>query len=90
MARSQVIDVSTIESDTVVFGATVSLIDTESEKEVTYQLVGDIESDTSKGKVSISSPIARALLGKEEGDSVVVKAPKGDLEYEIQSISYED
>ena len=72
----------------VVFSATVDLIDEETGKEVTYQIVGEDEADISKGMVSITSPIARALIGKEEGDIAEVQAPGGIKEYEIISVRY--
>lgn len=88
LARAHVIDPASIKSDKVVFGATVTLIDLDSGTEVTYQIVGVDEADIDHGKVSITSPIARALIGKEEGDVVVVRAPGGEREYEIQEIRY--
>lgn len=88
LARSQVIDPATIESDKVVFGARVTLIDAETEKEVTYQIVGEDEADIEAGKVSVTSPIARSMIGKEEGDIAIVRAPGGEREYEIQAIEY--
>ena len=72
----------------MVFGATVDLLDEETEKEVTYQIVGDLEADIAKSRISISSPIARALIGKEEGDVAVVIAPGGEKEYEILAVRY--
>jgi len=88
VANSRVIDVSAIKSETVVFGATVTLNDVENDTIVTYQIVGQSESDTKGGKVSYDSPLGRALIGKEEGDTVLVRAPKGDIEYEIESLEY--
>lgn len=88
LARAQVIDPSLIKATTVVFGATVVLLDSESNKEMTYQIVGVDEADIKNGKVGITSPIARALIGKSEGDEVVVNAPKGPVPYEIIKISY--
>ena len=72
----------------VVFGATVTLINVASSEEVCYQIVGDLEADISEGLISISSPIARALIGKEEGDVAVVRAPGGEIEYEIAAVDY--
>jgi transcription elongation factor GreA len=89
LARAQVIDVSTIKSEKVVFGATVVLQDQEEGKKVTYQIVGVDEADIKNGKVGITSPIARALIGKAEGDEVVVHAPKGQIHYDILEIRYE-
>lgn len=72
----------------VVFGATVTVIDVESEEEATYQIVGRHEADLEHGLISVQSPIAQALIGKTEGDDVTVKAPKGDREFEIEKIEY--
>ncbi len=88
LARSQVIDPASIDSDRIVFGAKVELVDAETEKTVVYQIVGEDEADLAVGKISITSPIARALIGKEEGDEVVVRAPGGEREYEIIKVSY--
>lgn len=88
VAGSKVIDVESTDSDTIVFGATVTLINVDKDEEVTYQIVGEHESDMSKGKISFTSPLGKALLGKEEGDTVVVKAPKGEVEYEVDSFEY--
>lgn len=89
LSNAQIIDVTTLNAGgKVVFGATVDLIDEESGAEVTYQIVGDLEADIKQGKISVSSPIARALIGKEEGDVAVVKAPGGEREYEIVAVRY--
>ena len=88
IANSNVIDPSSLNSEKIVFGATVTLVEVESGNEVTYQLVGKDESDKSKGKISYTSPIGKALIGKEEGDTVIVKAPKGDVEYEVDSFEF--
>ena len=89
LSNAQIIDISKInQSGRVVFGCTVDLIDVESEEAVTYQLVGDIEADINKNRIAISSPIARALIGKEEGEDVEVQAPGGTREYEITAIHY--
>ncbi len=88
LARAHVIDPSTITAEKIVFGATVELIDMNEGTEITYQIVGIDEADIEKGKVSITSPIARSLIGKEEGDVAVVQAPGGEREYEVQSIDY--
>ena len=85
---SRIIDVSTIKSEKVVFGATVKLIDVEKGISVTYQIVGNNEADTQKGKISYTSPLGKALIGKEAGDTVIVRAPKGDIEYEIESFEF--
>ena len=87
LARAEVIDVAAIESEKIVFGATVTLIDEDDNKK-TYQIVGEPESNIEQGKLSIKAPIARALLGKMEGDEAIVKSPKGDIVYEIVSIEY--
>jgi len=88
LARANVIDPATIKSDRIVFGATVELIDVNKGTEVTYQIVGVDEADIEQGMVSITSPIARAMIGKEAGDVAVVQAPGGEREFEIQSIEY--
>ena len=83
-----VIDIGKRAGDKIVFGATVELYDVSAEKEVTYQIVGELEADIKHNLISITSPIARALIGKSAGDEVTVKAPAGDREYEIVSVSY--
>jgi transcription elongation factor GreA len=88
LARAHVIDPTTIKTSRVVFGATVMLIDLEKGSELTYQIVGIDEADVASGKISITSPIARALIGREQGDVVTVQAPGGEHEYEIQDIQY--
>ena len=88
LTRADVIDVAKMSGDTVKFGATVRLEDEESGEEKHYQIVGDQEADVASGKISISSPIARALIGKEEGDTVEVRAPKGNRTYEILKVQY--
>lgn len=89
LAEAQVIDVSLIESaDRIVFGATIKLLNLENEIEVTYQIVGEEEADINLGLISVSSPIARALIGKELNDEVQVHAPGGVIEYEILDIQY--
>jgi transcription elongation factor GreA len=89
LARAQVIDPLTIKSDKVVFGATVVLEEQESSKRVTYKIVGVDEADIKSGKVGITSPIARALITKTEGEEVVVHAPKGQIRYDIIKVYYE-
>jgi transcription elongation factor GreA len=89
LARSQVIDPSKLKSDKVVFGATVVLEDTSTEKQVKYQIVGVDEADAAKGLISIASPIARALIGKKEGDAITVNAPGGDREFELVKFYFE-
>ncbi|TMS58607.1 transcription elongation factor GreA [Imbroritus primus] len=89
LSAAQVIDPSQLDTDgRIVFGATVELEDLESGKAVTYQIVGDDEADLESGKISVSSPIARALIGKFEGDVATVVAPAGDREYEVLAVKY--
>lgn len=88
LARAKVVDPKSLNSENIVFGATVTVFDIGKDKTVTYQIVGDDEADLSKGKISFSSPLGRALIGREEGDTVTVRAPKGELEYEIESFEY--
>jgi len=89
LSHAQLIDVSTLNAGSrVVFGATVELADCDSGDEVTYQIVGDLEADIKKGLVSVSSPLARALIGKHEGDSVTIQAPAGDRDYDIVAVRY--
>ena len=88
LALADVIDISKLSGTTVKFGATVTYIDEATEEEKTYQVVGDPEADASGGRISISSPIARAMIGKEEGDSFEVSAPGGARSYEILKIKY--
>jgi len=89
LANAQVIDPSTIDAGgRVVFGATVELVDGDSDERVVYQIVGDDEADIKQGKISVSSPIARALIGKSEGDTAEVLAPGGTRSYEILGVRY--
>jgi transcription elongation factor GreA len=88
ISRADVIDVSKLSGNTVKFGATVTLIDEDTETEKRYQIVGDTEADVKAGKVSISSPISRALIGKKVGDTVEVNTPGGGKSYEIVTIVY--
>ena len=89
LSNSQVIDVSKIEpTGRVIFGTTVTLINLETDATVTYQIVGEDEADVSSGKISVISPIARAMMGKEEGEEIVLKAPAGDIEYEIDTVKH--
>ena len=83
IATSEVVNPTNIQSDRVVFGATVVLMDLGEESEVTYQIVGIDEADVKGGKISIMSPLARALIGKRPKDQVVVQSPKGEKEYEL-------
>ncbi len=89
LSNAQVIDVTKLDANgKVVFGATVKIEDIDSEKQVVYQIVGEDEASIKEGRISIGSPIARALIGKEAGDVVTVKAPAGNIEYEIISVEY--
>ena len=88
LARAEVIDVSKLSGDTITFGATVTLVDEDTEKKAVYQIVGDVEADIKKGKISISSPLARALIGKKKGASVEVNTPGGGKAYEITKIEW--
>ncbi len=88
LALAEIIDVSKISGTTVKFGATVKIVDEDTEKKVTYAIVGDAEADASKGRISISSPIARAMIGKSKGDSFEVSAPGGSKSYEILELKY--
>lgn len=85
---AEVIDTATLKGDNVVFGATVVLMDEDTEAEQTYQIVGQYEADLEHGLISIQSPMARALIGKAVGDSVEVKSPKGTKSYEILNVEY--
>jgi len=89
LADAQIIDVTSLNTDgAVVFGATIGLMNLANDEEVTYQIVGEMEADIEKMLISITSPIARALIGKEVGDVVEVKAPGGTVEYEILEVRY--
>lgn len=89
LAQAELIDTSALRGDgKVMFGATVELFHLEASEEVTYQIVGEMEADINDGLISISSPIARALIGKAEGDVVTVAAPAGEIEYEILAVKY--
>ena len=89
LALSQVIDPASISQDKIAFGATVKLLDVDTDEEKKYMLVGPDESDIKQGRISIQSPIARSLIGKEEGDVVIVQAPAKTIEYEILEIRFE-
>jgi len=85
-----VIDVASLNAGSrIVFGATVELADAESGEETKYQIVGDLEADIKQGLIAISSPVARALIGKHEGDVITIQAPAGQREYEIVAVRYE-
>ncbi|MFT6201304.1 MAG: transcription elongation factor GreA [Candidatus Endobugula sp.] len=89
LANAQVIDVTAIPyTGRVIFGVTVALLNLHTDEKVTYQIVGDDEADVKKSKISVNSPIARGLIGKSEGDDVVIKTPSGEVEYEIGSVKH--
>ena len=88
IANSEIIDVTTMKSDKIRFGATVTYENSETEEETTWKIVGEEEADFKQQKISIKSPIAKALLGKEEGDDVLIHVPKGKIEVEITDIKY--
>lgn len=91
ISNAQIIDVAALDAaPRVVFGATVELYDEDTEQEVTYHIVGDLEADIKKGRIAVSSPIARALIGKNEGDSFEFTAPNGVKSYEIIAVRYGD
>jgi len=86
--RAQVIDTSKLTGKSVVFGATVTIVDEDTDEEKSWQIVGDYEADVRSGKISISSPIARAMIGKSQGDSIEVAAPGGSRAYEIVRVEF--
>jgi transcription elongation factor GreA len=88
ISRAEVIDVSKLSGKTVKFGAKVSLIDEDTEKKLIYQIVGQDEADVKRGRIAITSPLARALIGKTVGDSVEVNTPKGEKAYEITRVRF--
>jgi len=88
IANSEVVDPSTIESDTILFGATVHLEDLDIEKKITYQIVGEDEADVKQNKISVFSPLSRALIGKKVGSAIELKTPKGEREFEVLKIEY--
>jgi transcription elongation factor GreA len=89
LADSEIIDVTKIpNTGKVIFGVTVKLYNLDNEQSVTYQIVGEDEADVKNAKISVSSPVARAMMGKREGDEVVVKAPGGDVSYEIEKVEH--
>jgi transcription elongation factor GreA len=91
LSHADVIDVSKLDAgDRIVFGARVTVADVETDEERRYQIVGDLEADIKLGLIAISSPVARALIGKHEGDSVTIEAPGGTREYEVVEVSYRD
>ena len=89
LAEARVIDVKNMPcTGRVIFGVTVTLVNCETEEQVRYRIVGEDEADVKQGMISVTSPISRALIGKEEGDIVVVRAPGGDVEYEIDKVEH--
>jgi transcription elongation factor GreA len=89
LSHAQIIDVATLNAGSkVVFGATVELADVDTDEKRSFQIVGDLEADIKQGLIAISSPVARALIGKHEGDAVTIEAPGGTREYEIMSVRY--
>ena len=89
ISHAQIIDIEKLNpGERVVFGATVTLSDEETAEEITYQIVGDVEADIKHNRIAVSSPISRALIGREVGEVVVVRAPAGDREYEIIDVEY--
>jgi len=88
ISRADVIDIKSLSADTVKFGATIELMDEDTEEAITYQIVGEYEADIKVNKISITAPIARALIGKKVGDSIEVKTPKGGKSYEVLKIKY--
>jgi transcription elongation factor GreA len=88
ISRAEVIDISKLSGETVTFGAKVTLVDEDSDEQAAYQIVGEFEADVKKGKISVSSPIARAIIGKKKGDSVEVTTPGGGKSYEILKVKW--
>lgn len=88
LSRADIIDISRLSGDTVKFGATVTIVDEDTEEEVKYQIVGDFEADVRSGRVSINSPLARAMIGKRAGDTVEVNTPRGAKSYEILGVAF--
>ena len=88
LARADIINISKLSGDTIKFGATVTLIDEDTEKKAVWQIVGEVEADAKKGRISITSPLARALIGKKKGTTVEVMAPGGPKAYEITKVEW--
>jgi transcription elongation factor GreA len=89
LSNAQIIDITRItQNDRVVFGCTVELLDMATDAQVVYQIVGDIEADINENRIAISSPIARALIGREAGEDIIVEAPSGNMEYAITAIHF--
>ncbi|GHS89663.1 transcription elongation factor GreA [Campylobacterota bacterium] len=90
VSRAQVIDPSKLPHKRISFGSTVTLLDLETNEEIVYTIVGSVESDAAKGLISIGSPLARVLIGKEDGEDIIAELPNGIKEYEIKSIGYKE
>ncbi len=88
LSRAEIIDITKLSGDTVMFGARVTLIDEETDGKTSYQIVGEFEADVKKGKISVASPMARAIIGKKLGDSVEVNTPGGGKSYEIAKVAW--
>ena len=88
LARADVIDITKLSGDTIKFGATVTLVDEDTEKKQVWQIVGEVEADAKKGRISVTSPLARALIGKKKGSSVEVNAPGGAKAYEVTKVEW--
>jgi transcription elongation factor GreA len=88
MSRAEIVDTSKLSGSSIKFGATVTLVDEDTDEKVKYKIVGDLEADVKSGKISISSPIARALIGKSKGDTAEVSTPKGARSYEVLKIEW--
>ena len=88
LSRAKVIDVNLLNTEKIVFGATVKIFDNQKEIELTYQIVGEDEASHDPNKISFNSPLGRALIGREAGDEIIVKAPKGELTYEVLTLKY--
>lgn len=89
LSQAQIIDLSTVDSaGKIIFGATIAILDLESDEEISYQIVGDDEADVKLGKISVNTPVARSLIGKKCGDVVEVRVPNGVKEYEIMAVSF--
>ncbi len=89
LGNAQIIDIASLpQTGKIIFGTTVTIVNLDTEQKVRYQIVGDDEADVKQNKISVNSPIARALIGKTEGDDAVVKAPSGEIDYEISRVEY--
>ena len=88
LARAEVIDVASLSGKDVKFGATVSLLDLDNDAEVVWRIVGDLEADADAGRIGVASPLARALIGRKQGDFVEVTTPRGSKEYEVRKVSF--